>query len=191
MPKTGNLPEMYKEFADYKVRMGIPDLEQRHCMPVSQYAKLLEEGGPIDQALVPDNVIALLNALAKESLEIANRALSFAKKSGVGEENKKELERFVTDSKLYILSTEVMLHKEQAAILKARMLLNSNSGYEEQFLYHMEQSVKIYEELAEFTSGTYLHGNDLMGSHWKDVGLKEFEDDLQRQRDWLNEFEKQ
>ena len=83
-----------------------------------------------------------------------------------------------------------MIHKEQAAILKARMLINPNSGYEEQFLYHMEQSVKIYEELAEFTSGTYLHGNDLMGSHWKDAGLKEFKDDLQIQREWLNEFEK-
>ncbi len=124
MPKTGNLPEMYEEFDDYKVRMGIPDLEQRHCMPVSQYAKLLEEGSPADQSLVPDKVIALLNELAKESLEIANQSLSIAKKSDVSEENKNELERFVTDSKLYMLSTEVMIHKEQAAILKARMLIN-------------------------------------------------------------------
>ncbi len=155
MPKKGDLPEMYKEFSDYKVRMGIPDLEQRHCMPVSQYAILLEEVSPADQALVPDKVIALLNELAKESLEIANQALSIAKKSDVSEENKNELERFVTDSKLYMLSTEVMIHKEQ----------------------------------AEFTSETYLHGNDLMGSHWKDVGLKEFQDDLQMQHEWLKEFE--
>ena len=91
-----------------------------------------------DQALVPDKVIALLNALARESLGIANQALSFAKKSGVSEENKKELARFVTDSKLYILSTEVMIHKEQAAILKARMLINPNSGLEEQFMYHFD-----------------------------------------------------
>jgi len=30
-----------------------------------------------------------------------------------------------------------------------------------------------------------------MGSHCKDVGLKEFKDDLQMQRDWLDEFDKQ
>jgi len=187
MPQKGNLPEMYEEFYDYKVRMGVPDLEQRHSIPVNQYAKLLEEGRPANMALAPDKVITLLNSLAKESLEIANQALSMAKKSGVSEENIKELERFCTDSKLYILSTEVMIHKEQAAILKARMLINLNSGFEEKFLYHMEQSVKIYEELAEFTSGTYLHGNDLIGSHWKDKGLKEFQDDLQKQREWLKE----
>ncbi len=191
MPKAGNLPAMYKEFDDYKVRMGIPNLEQRHCMPVSQYTKMLEEGSPANKALVPDKVIALLNELAKESHAIANKAVSIAKKSGVKEENINELERFVTDSKLYMLSTEVMIHKEQAAILKARLLIKPDSGFEEQFMYHMEQSVKIYEELAEFTSGTYLHGNDLMGSHWKDAGLKEFTDDLQKQREWLDEFKKQ
>jgi len=190
LPETGVLPEMYEEFEAYKERMGMPDLAQRHCLPVSQYAQLLEEGSPANMALAPDKVIALLHELAKESLEIANQALSVAKKSGVSEENKKELARFVTDSKLYML-TEVMIHKEQAALLKARMLINPNTGYEEQFLYHMEQSVKIYEELAEFTSGTYLHGNDLMGSHWKDVGLEEFKDDLQMQREWIDEYRKE
>ncbi len=55
----------------------------------------------------------------------------------------------------------------------------------------MEQSVKIYEELVELTSITYLHGNDLIGSHSKGVGLKEFEDDLQKQHEWLNKFNKQ
>jgi len=188
LPKSGSLPSMYKEFSVYKQRLGIDQLEQRHCMPVSQYAKALEEGTPIDQAMTPDKTATLLNTLAKESLELANQAVQSARESNLSDEKIKELERFVTDSKMYVLATEALLHKEQAAILKARMLITLESKLAGQFLKHMEQSIVSYQKLAALTTTSYLHGNDLMKSHWKDSGLKEFQKDLATQKKWLEGF---
>jgi hypothetical protein len=188
LPKPGSLPSMYKEFAAYRQRLGIDQLEQRHCMPVSQYAKALEQGSPVDRAMTPDKTASLLNTLAKESLELAGNAVQHANHYGLTNENRKELERFVTDSRMYVLATEALLHKEQAAILKARMLITSDSKLAEQFLEHMEQSVVSYQKLAALTTTTYLHGNDLMKTHWKDSGLKEFKNDLAAQKKWLKDF---
>jgi hypothetical protein len=185
VPKPGRFPGMYKEFTPYKERLGNDQLGQRHCMPVSQYSEALEEGSPVDQALTPDNAAVLLNTLAKESLELANQAVQSAKDAGLRDETTRELERFATDSQMYVLATEAMLHKVQAAILKARMLLNEDRAFAEAFLKHMEESVASYEKLATLTESTYLHGNDLMKTHWKDKGIKEFRDDLRRQRDWI------
>ena len=186
-------PDLYpwfydKEFAPYKERLGIDNLEQRHCMPVSQYVKALEQGVTVENAMTPDKTAALLNTLAKESLELAGNALQHANHSGVTDENRSELERFVTDSEMYVLATQTMIHKEQAAILKARMLIKPDSKLAGQFLESMEQSVVSYKKLAALTTTTYLHGNDLQKSHWKDSGLKEFENDLAVQKKWLKGF---
>jgi len=185
LPKPGSLPPMYKEFAPYKKRLGINDLEQCHCMPVSQYAKALEEGTSIDFAMTPDKTASLLNALAKESLELARNAVKHANDSGFTDENREEMERFVTDSEMYVLATQTMIHKEQAAILKSRILIKPDSKLPEQFLESMEQSVISYKKLAALTTTTYLHGNDFQKSHWKDSGLKEFQNDLTKQRAWI------
>jgi len=190
-PKPGSLPAMYKEFAPYKERLGIDNLEQRHCMPVSQYAKALEEGRATDQAMTPDKTAALLNTLARISLLGAEKIVEYANDSGVTADRIKELERFVTDSKMYVLATQAMLHKEKASIAKARMLLSGSADMADEFLREMEASVKVYEKLADLTQRTYLHGNDLQKSHWKDSGLKEFRSDLAKQRDWLDKFKQQ
>ena len=74
LPKTGKLPVMYKEMATYKQRVGVADLEQRHCMPVTQYAQYLERGEEVDSAMTPERAARLLNKLAVESVELARAA---------------------------------------------------------------------------------------------------------------------
>lgn len=32
----------------------------------------------------------------------------------------------------------------------------------------MEASAAVCRKLADLTAATYLHGNDLMGTHWRD-----------------------
>ena len=188
LPTPGKLPAMYKEFAPYKKRLGISDLEQRHVMPVSQYAALLEQGKVVDQALAPDKTVELLNTLAKESRALAEQAVQAAKEAGLSKETIEELGRFVSDSQLYVLATEAMIHKEAAAILKARMLISSKTDLADSFLEQMAQSVASYRKLAELTNDTYLHGNDLFKEHWRKQGIGEFKKDLQTQRAWLKKF---
>ena len=187
VPTGGKGPAMYKEFAVYKQRLGIADLAQRHCMPVSQYADALAAGRTVTEAMTPDKVASLLNTLAKESLALARGAVQHAGDP----DTTKELERVVTDSEMYVLATEALRHKVQAALLKARMLRGGGSALRETFAGHMAQSVKAYQKLAGLTQRTYLHGNDLMGTHWQPHGLREFQQDLSRQRAWLTRFNKQ
>jgi len=188
LPKPGKLPAMYKEFAPYKKRLDVDDLEQRHVMPVSQYAALLEQDKPVDQALAPDKTVELLNTLAKESLALARQAVQAANEARLSKETIAELERFVSDSQLYVLATEAMMHKEAAAILKARMIISGKTDLADAFLKRMEQSVASYRKLAELTKDTYLHGNDLRRDHWRDRGIGEFKSDLSTQRKWAEKF---
>lgn len=181
VPKPGKLPVMYKEMDAYKQRLESEDLEQRHCMPVTQYAGFLVEDRSVEEALTPDNVATLLNILAKESLQLAREAQSAV----TDPESQKELARFVTDSEMYVLATQAMIHKVNAAILKARILRAGAKDEAAQFLEEMEASVAVCRKLADLTATTYLHGNDLMGTHWKDKTVTEFADDLKKQREWL------
>ncbi len=184
LPKTGKLPVMYKEMATYKQRVGVADLEQRHCMPVTQYAQYLERGEEVDSAMTPERAARLLNKLAVESVELA-RAAEAAVAEGP---DKEELRRFVNDSEMYVLATQAMIHKENAAILKARMLQSNKADKGAEFIREMEASVEVVRKLAALTTGTYLYGNDLVQSHWKDKTQWEFQGDLAAQRKWLESF---
>ena len=90
---------------------------------------------------------------------------------------------------MYVLATEALRHKVQAAILKQRMILDPKAKLGAEFLRHMEQSVEVYQKLAELTSTTYLYGNDLNATHWKREGIQEFKDDLAQQKKWLSTHE--
>ena len=174
-------------FQQYKDRYGLPDLTERTSMPVAQYAKELTAGRQVTKAMTPDKVCDLLCELADEAMASARAARAAATDSDA----KPELDRFVTDSRMYVLATRAFRHKVCAAILKARMLHDPHAGPGDEFLRHMEQSVEAYEDLAKLTDQTYRNANDLMGRHWKREGLAEFRKDLTTQRAWLAKFQEQ
>jgi len=189
VPTPGKTIAMFKEFGPYKKRLGVKDLEQRKCMPVTQYAGYLQQGKEVQAVMTPDKVCRLLNDLAKESLTLAEEAEAAAEDPAV----KAQIHRFVTDSKMYVLATEALCHKEQAAILKACMLLTHTCETEQAdaFIEHMEASVRVYEKLAALTGGTYLYAHGYRGLHWNRQGIAEFKADLATQRAWLARFNKQ
>lgn len=186
LPIAGKNPEIFKEFYPYAERMQVKDLAQRKTMPVSQYAGYLIKNETIDFALAPDKIIRLLNELAHESLDLAIKAANSAENTA----NKEELNRFVNDSRIFVLATETMMAKEEAAILKACMLLENKYPKQQadDFLAKMEESVKKYKELYDLGQASYIKASFRMD--WA-PGLKEFEEDLQKQRDWLNKLKKQ
>lgn len=176
--------EMYQAFLPFKQRMGVENLEQRHCMPVSQYAQFLEKGRKVSSTMIPDKVVSLLHKLAIESLALAQQMEAACSDPAFIP----ELKRFVTDSKMYVLATEAMIHKENAAILKAQMLLSGKADKAVDFLNEMEASLKVYKELASIADNAYLFANGLRQYHWSEDGIEEFQTDLQTQGDWLKEF---
>ncbi len=180
LPVAGRTLPMYAEFYPYKERMQVQDLEQRHCMPVTQYAGYLEKGEPVDSSLTPDKVIRLLHDLAIESLALAERAL----KAAGGTPHTSELERFVTDSQIFKLATEALMAKQDAAILKARMLLKGEYAAEDAaaFIQKMEESVAIYQKLHDLGQTCYTRASFRIT--WKN-GLDEFKGDLAKQRKWI------
>jgi hypothetical protein len=189
--ETGRTKQVYYSqpmdayFIDrYRAKYRLENLKQRVSMPVSQYATELAAGRTVSDALTPDKVCDLLCELAAESFEAAEAAYAAASDSAI----RGELGRFVTDSRMYLLATEALRHKVQAAILKVRMLRTSDTGLAREFQEQMEQSVVVYEKLAKLTDATYRHGNDLMRRHWKREGLAEFRDDLAFQMAWLDDF---
>jgi len=173
-------------FDRYKQRYDLPELTERLSMPVAQYAEALTAGREVTEAMTPDRVCDLLCELANEGLRAAHAAQAAVTDSDA----KAELGRFVTDSQMYVLATRALRHKVCAAILKARMLHTNDAAFGEAFLRHMEQSVKVYEELAQLTDRTYRNANDLMGRHWKREGVAEFSKDLATQRAWLAALQK-
>ncbi len=172
-------------FERYKARHHLPGLTERLSMPVAQYAAELSAGREVTDAMTPDKVCDLLCELAAEALEAAREAYAAADDPGA----KDELARFVTDSQMYVLATEALRHKVQAAILKARMAHTGRADLAEPFREHMERSVAAYERLAELTARTYRNANDLMGRHWSREGLAEFRNDLAAQVAWLEDFQ--
>ncbi len=172
-------------FERYKDRYDLPELTERLSMPVAQYAEALAAGREVTEAMTPDKVCDLLCELAEESLEAARAAQAAAPNP----DTKAELGRFVTDSRMYVLATRALRHKVNAAILKARMTHTGQAHLVELFRDHVEQSVTVYEELAELTGRTYRNANDLMGRHWNREGLAEFRNDLAAQLAWLEGFQ--
>ncbi len=172
-------------FERYKARHNLPGLTERLSMPVAQYAAELSAGREVTDAMTPDKVCELLCELAAEALEAAREAHAAADDPCA----KNELARFVTDSEMYVLATEALGHKVQAAILKARMTHTGRADLAEPFREHMERSVAVYEKLAELTGRTYRNANDLMGRHWNREGLAEFRNDLAAQLAWLEGFQ--
>ena len=174
-------------FERYKHRYGLGKLTERISMPVAQYAKELSAGRQVTRAMTPDKVCDLLCELAEEAMESARAAREAATDSDA----KTELGRFVTDSRMYVLTTRAFRHKVCAAILKARMLQAAKADSGGELLRHVEQSVEVYEDLAKLTDQTYRNANDLMGRHWKREGLAEFRKDRAAQRAWLTKFQEQ
>lgn len=168
-------------FQRYKERYGLPELTERISMPVTQYAETLSAGLEVTEAMTPDKACDLLCELADEALRSARAAQAAVTDSPV----KAELDRFVSDSQMYVLATRALGHKVAAAILKARMLRAGDANLGDEFLRHMQESVAVYEELAQLTDRTYRNANDLMGRHWRREGLTEFRNDLAAQRAWL------
>jgi len=184
LPEPGKNPAMYKEFEPFKQRMAVEDLAQRHCMPVSQYAENLEAAKPVTSCMTPDKVIRLLHKLANESLTLAREM-----EAACGDPSRKpELHRFVTDSQMYVLATQAMIHKEDAAIIKARMLLSGSAAKADAFMGEMEASVRSYEQLAALTDKTYHYANGLRRYHWSKQGIDQWLKDLALQKKWLEEF---
>jgi hypothetical protein len=68
------------------------------------------------------------------------------------------------------------------------MLQSNKADKGAEFIREMEASVEVVRKLAALTTGTYLYGNDLMPTHWKDKTLKEFTGDLAAQKKWLESF---
>jgi hypothetical protein len=183
LPKPGDKVEMYEDFAPFRQRMGVADLAQRHVMPVRQYSQLLEEGESVTSTMTPDKAIRLLHKLSEESLELARKMAA----ASSDPQQKKELNRFATDSRIYVLATQAMIHKQDAAILKGRMLASGNRDHAEAFLREMEASVKAYEELVKVGDANYIGANDLHLLRWSGAqGLGEFREDLARQRKWVS-----
>jgi len=183
-PKAGLTVEMYEEFWPYKERMGVNDIEQRHSMPVTQYAQFLEDGKTDAPTMTPDKVVLLLNKLAKESLVIAQEMAAAC----TDETLKQEMHRYVTDSEMYVFATQALIHRENAAILKARMLIRNRPDFAEQFIKEMEASVKVYKKLVDLTVGTYLYCHELYGRHWANEGIGAFKGDLDYQKKWIANF---
>ncbi len=188
--ETGRTNQLYYSrpvdkffFERYKNRYNMPRLSQSISMPVSQYAKELCAGREVKDAMTPDKVCDLLCELAEEALQAAQAALTAAKEPAARE----ELERFVTDSRMYVLATEVFRHKVTAALLKARMLLTGNRNLAESFRQHMEATVTGYKRLAALTDQTYIFGNDLVPTHWKNILPSSIEKDYKAQMKWLRE----
>jgi hypothetical protein len=197
--------ETYPEFEKYKSRMGIPDLEHRISMPVMEYAARLNARQAVTEAMTPDRLCDLLVELSEEGLGLARRALN----AGALPETRPELERFVSDSQMYVLSTKALRHKVLAAILKGRMLLDSDGALGtvevlmKPFLEHMEASVVVYRELVDLTVTTYYRGDREPGAilheqrempfnggpHWQET-LPQFEEDLRRQQLWMQSVTK-
>jgi hypothetical protein len=171
-------------FERYKARYRLPSLTQRISMPVVQYAEALVAERQVTNAMTPDKVCDLFCELATESLAAAKAAQHADAKD-------EELGRFVTDSELYVLAAEALRHKVSAALLKAQMLESANTNLAAPFRKQMRASVTTYEKLAALTDRTYLFGNDLAGTHWKDKGLREFQDDRKKQLAWLDKFTSQ
>jgi hypothetical protein len=172
-------------FERYKSKYGLPQLTQRVSMPVAQYATELSADRQVTDAMPPDRVCDLLCQLAGESLKEAQAAQAEATDPAARE----ELGRFATDSQMYVLATEALRQKVLAALVKGQMLASGDRGLAKSFIQHMENSVAVYEKLAELTSRTYLSGNDLWPwKHWKKEGIAEFKADLQAQTTWLNTF---
>lgn len=181
LPTPGEKVAMYDEFPPFRERMGIEHLAQRHVMPVTQYAALLEKGVKATSTMTPDKAVRLLHRLAEESLQIARQMVALGK----APEKQAELRRFVTDSQIYALATRAMIHKQDAAILKARMLASGTQDHAEAFLREMEASVQVYEQLASQADGAYHFANGLRQYQWSREGIREFRSDLQKQKQWL------
>ena len=63
----------------------------------------------------------------------------------------------------------------------------------DEFIKKMEESVRKYKELLDLGLASYIRASFLTNwskGDWSE-GLKEFEDDLQKQRNWLDDFAKQ
>ena len=104
-------------FERYKVKHRMPHLTRRVSMPVSQYADELVTGRTVNDAMTPDRVCDLLCDLAREGLAAAKDAQAADRA-----ETREELGRFMSDSEMYVLATNALRHKVQAAILKGRIL---------------------------------------------------------------------
>jgi hypothetical protein len=168
-------------FDRYKEKYRLPGLTQRISMPVAQYAAELSSGREVINAMTPDKVCDMLCILAAEALKkalVAQDAIS-------DPADREELNRFVSDSRMYVLATEALRHKVQAAIIKARILYTGQTDMAELFIDHLEKAVAVYEDLAALTDQTYRNANDLMGRHWKREGLAEFRKDLSDQQVWI------
>ena len=139
-------------FQRYKQRYGLPELTERLSMPVTQYAEALSAGRQVTEAMTPDKVCDLPCELADEALVTA-RAAQAAATDGA---TTAELDRFVSDSQMYVLATQALRHKVCSAVLKARMLRASDANLGSRFLRHMQQSVEVYEDLAQLTDRTDL-----------------------------------
>jgi hypothetical protein len=138
-------------FKRYKQRYGLPKLTERISMPVAQYAEALSASRQVTEAMTPDKVCDLLCKLSDEAMESARAARTTANNADA----KAELDRFVTDSRMYVLATRALRHKVNAATLKARMLHAGHADLSSEFIKHMEQSVEVYENLAQLTDRTY------------------------------------
>jgi hypothetical protein len=182
LPIPGKTVPMFKEFYPFAKRMNVDGLEQRTCMPVTQYATYLTKNLPVESAMTPDKVSDLLYELACEALDLAEIAAAAGDAP-----HKAELHRFVTDSQIFKLATEALRAKEHATILKACMLLENS--YDEKradaFLKKMEESVQIYQTLSDLGNSAYERASFCIS--WKE-GLDEFTKDLKTQQDWLNGF---
>jgi len=186
VPVAGKNARMFEEFYPYAKRMKVEDLAQRKCMPVSQYAEHLVKGEAVESALTPDKVVRLLHDLACESLALAKKA-----EKAVGHSpHQAELHRFVQDSQIFKLATEALMAKEDAAILKACILLKGEASDEEAeaFLKDMNDSVRIYEKLHQLGQSCYTQAS--FRTNWSH-GHSQFRADLAKQRAWLAGFNKQ
>ena len=180
LPVEGETLPMFEEFYPYAERMGVKQLEQRKCMPVTQYAEYLVKGEPVESNLTPDKVVRLLNELAIEALALAQGA-----EEAADSPYKAELRRFVTDSRIFKLATEALMAKEDAAILKACMLQKKEYDKEQvdDFIEKMEASVQIYQKLHDLGQSCYTKASFRIT--WTN-GLNEFKADLDRQRAWAS-----
>ena len=131
--------------------------------------------------MTPDKLVRLLHQMAQESLSLAQEMETL----NTTPAHRAELRRFVTDSEMYVLATQAMIHKEDAAILKAKMLLSGSRDQAKAFIHEMESSVAVYEKLAALTDTTYLIANGLRGYRWSRQGIAEFRKDLKAQQAWL------
>ncbi|MCX6997352.1 MAG: hypothetical protein NTV49_09755 [Kiritimatiellaeota bacterium] len=177
LPLVGKAAAMFKEFQPYADRMQVKDLGQRKCMPVSQFAAYLARHEPVESAMTPDKVVRLLHDLACEALALAEQAVQAAGDSP----HKPELQRFLTDSRIFKLATEALMAKEDAAMIKASLLLAGKHDEKQAatFLAKMEESVRIYQELHDLGQACYTKAS--FEIDWNS-GLKEFMNDLTAQK---------